>query len=87
MAKDLKLFESEEEISGKHLRSNEWILYTGRLTIYDRTVKPVILKIKSEVFDSFISVEMEDTMEFAGENITQVYQKLASWFNKKGVKF
>jgi hypothetical protein len=87
MAKSVKLFESKEEIIGKHLRSKEWIMYSGRLTIYDRPIKPVILKIKSEIFDSFISMEMDDSKEFTGENITQVYQKLSSWFNRKGVKF
>ena len=87
MAKAIKLFESREEIFGKHLRSKEWIMYTGILTVYDRTEKKVILKIKSEIYDSFISMEMDDKKEFSGNNISEVYQKLVSWFNRKGVNF
>ena len=87
MAKAIKLFESKEEIFGKHLRSNEWIMYTGNLTVFDRPQKSVVLEIKSEIHDSFISMEMDDKKEFSGNNITEVYQKLVSWFNRKGVKF
>jgi hypothetical protein len=87
MAKLLKIFESREEIIGKHLRSNEWVMYSGLLIVYDRPNNPVILKIKSEIYDSFISMEMEDSKEFSGNNISQVYKKLVSWFSKCGVKF
>ncbi len=87
MAKIVKIFESKEEIVGKHLRSNEWIMYSGRLIVYDRPGKSVLLVIKSQIYDSFISMEMDESKEFTGDNITQVYQKLASWFNRKGVKF
>ena len=87
MANVVKIFESKEVIVGKHLRSNEWIMYSGQLTVYDRPAKSVILIIKSEISDSFISMEMDESKEFTGDNITQVYQKLASWFNRKGVKF
>ena len=73
-----KYYQSEELIPGKHLRANEWINYTRCLTIYDRKSKPVILKLKSEIFDSFLSMEMDDTKEFSGDSISQVYQKLSS---------
>ena len=87
MAKVVKIFESKEDIVGKHLRSNEWIMYSGKLTVYDRPTKSVILVIKSEISDCFISMEMDEFKEFTGDNITQVYQKLVSWFNRKEVKF
>jgi len=87
MAKAIIIYESKEEVFGKHLRSNEWIMYSGRITIYDRPQKPVVLKLKSEIIDSFISIEMEDSKEFSGKSITEVYQKLNSWFRRRGVFF
>ena len=87
MPNSTKLFQSKEKIIGKHLKSNEWIMYIGLLMIYDRTSKPVILKIKSEIYDSFLSTEMDDMKEFKGDTISEVYQKLSSWFRRKGVIF
>ena len=57
MAKEKILYQSSEEVSGKHLRSNEWIYYTGELTIYERKTYPVVLKLKSEMVDSFLQME------------------------------
>ena len=87
MAKAIKIYESKEEVFGKHLRFKEWIMYSGRLTIYDRSTKPVVLKLKSEIYDDIISIGMEDSIEFTGKSITEVYQKLNSWFKKRGVDF
>ncbi|MGL4630413.1 MAG: hypothetical protein ACRCVT_04330 [Leadbetterella sp.] len=87
MAESKRIFISKEWITAKHIRSKQWINYEGTLKVYDRKVKSVTLKIKSEVYDSFIAMEMDDEKEFSGNSVTEVYQKLSSWFDKKGVIF
>ena len=87
MPKSNILYQSNEYVSGKHLRSNEWVSYSGKLTIYDRKTFPVILKLKSEIFDSIISEIMEDKKEFKGDTISEVYGKMAKWYLKRGVVF
>lgn len=47
MAKAKLLYQSKEEIYGKHLRAKEWIEYSGIIFVYDRKTNPVTLKIKS----------------------------------------
>lgn len=54
MPKAKILYQSKEEIYGKHLRSKEWIEYSGKITMFDRKINPVTLKIKSEIYDSFM---------------------------------
>lgn len=53
MANSQILLQSTEEGFGKHVRSDEWICYTGKLTIYKRKTYPVVLNLKSEIGDSF----------------------------------
>jgi hypothetical protein len=60
---------------------------SGQLKVHVRTKKAVILKIRSEIFDSFISIEMKDSKDFFGNDISRVHKKLVSWFSKFGVKF
>jgi hypothetical protein len=81
------IYRSKEEILGKHLRSGEWIYYTGELTIYDRKTFPIVLKLKSEIFDSFIRELMEETKEIKGKSLSEVFGKVAKWFNSRGVIF
>ena len=71
----------------KHLQSKEWIMYSGKLTIYDRKTNPVILKLKSEIYDSFIGELMEDKKDFKGNSVSEVFGKLAKWYNKNGIVF
>ncbi len=63
------------------------MMYSGHITIYVRPLKPVVLKLKSQIIDSFISMEMEDSKEFSGKSISEVYQKLNSWFRRRSVDF
>jgi hypothetical protein len=63
------IYRSKEEIPGKHLQSGEWIYYTGELTIYDRKNCPIVLKLKSEIFDSFIGELMEEKKEIKGNSL------------------
>jgi len=72
MSKAKILYRSSEEVVGKHLRSNSWIYYTGKLIIYDRKTHPVILKLKSEI---------------RGRSISEVYGKVSKWLNKQDVIF
>jgi len=72
---------------GKHLQSNEWVMCSGNLTIYDRKNNPVVLKVKSEFFDSFIGEEMEEKKQFNGISVSEVYGKLSKWYFKNGIIF
>jgi hypothetical protein len=74
MAKAKILYQSSEEVSGKHLRSNEWIYYTGELTIYERKTYPVVLKLKSAIVDSFL--QMDEVKETKGNTVSEVYEQL-----------
>lgn len=81
------IYQSKEDILGKHLRSGEWIHYTGDLTIYDRKTYPIVLKLKSEIFDSFIGEFMEKKKEIKGKSLSEVFGKVARWLNNRGVIF
>jgi hypothetical protein len=81
------IYQSKEEILGKHLQSGEWIYYTGKLTIYDRKTYPIVLKMKSDVVDSFIGEFMEERKEIKGKSLSEVFGKVAKWLNKRGVIF
>lgn len=80
MPKAKILYQSKEAIYGKHLRAKEWIDYSGKITVFDRKTNPVTLKIKSEIYDSFMRDIMDDEKEFKGKSITEVYAKLSKWF-------
>jgi hypothetical protein len=87
MTKTKIIYQSKEEILGKHLRSGEWICYTGDLTIYDRKTWPIVLKLKSEIIDSFIGGLMEEKKEIKGKSLSEVFGKVAKWLNNRGVIF
>jgi hypothetical protein len=87
MANTTIIYEADQEVIGKHLRSNEWIMYSGKLTIYDREKSPISLKLKSEIDDSFLSMGMEDKKEFKGDSVTEVYAKLSKWYYSRGIIF
>ena len=71
------IYQANQEVIGKHLKSKEWIMFSGKLTIYNRKINPVVIKLKNEMFDSFIGGFMEDKKEFKGNSVTEVYGKLA----------
>jgi hypothetical protein len=81
------IYQSKEEILGKHLQSGKWIYYTGELTIYDRKTCPIVLKLKSEIIDSFIAELMEEKKEIKGKSLSEVFGKVAKWLNNRGVIF
>ena len=81
------LYQAKQEIFGKHLRSKEWIEYTGKLTVYDRKTNSVILKIKNEITDSFLAEIMNEDKEFKGNSATEVYAKLSKWLYLREVIF
>ncbi len=87
MEKTKIIYQANQELIGKHLRSNEWVMYSGSLTIYDRVSKPVVLKVKSEILDSFIGEFMEDKKEFKGDSISEVYGKFSKWYYKNSIVF
>lgn len=87
MPKQKVLYQEKQEIFGKHLRAKEWIVYSGKLTVYDRKTNPVTLKIKSEVVDSFLDEIFDDDKEFKGNSVTEVYAKLSKWLYLREVIF
>ncbi len=87
MPKSVIIYQANQEVIGKHLRSNEWIMYLGKLTIYDRKTNPVVLKLKSEIYDTFIGEFMEDKKEFKGNSVSDVYGKMAKWYYKNEIIF
>ncbi len=87
MPKSIIIYQAKQEIFGKHLRAKVWIQYFGRLTVYNRKTNPVILKIKSEIADSFLAEIMDDDKEFNGSSVTEVYAKLSKWLYQREVIF
>ncbi|MDP3831602.1 MAG: hypothetical protein Q8Q47_10050 [Ignavibacteriaceae bacterium] len=87
MPKDVIIYQSDQEVIGKHLRSKEWVMYSGKLIIYDRKTNPIVLKLKSEIYDTFIGEFMEDKKEFKGNSVSDVYGKMAKWYYKNGIIF
>jgi len=83
VAKAKILYQSTEKVFGKHIRSDEWICYTGKLTIYERKTYPVVLKLKSEIVDSFL--QMNEVKEIKGKTVSEVYGKVSRWLNDQGV--
>ncbi len=87
MPKSKIKYQANQEVVGKHLQAKQWIMYSGKLTIYDRKTNPVILSLKSEIYDTFIGEFMEDKKEFKGDSVSDVYGKLAKWYYKNGIIF
>jgi len=81
------IYQADQEVIGKHLRSNEWVMYSGKLTIYDRKTNPIVLRLKSEIYDTFIGEFMEDKKEFKGDSVSDVYGKMSKWYYKNGIIF
>jgi hypothetical protein len=81
------IYQAPQEILGKHLRSKEWIFFSGKLTIYDRKANPIVIRLKNETLDSFISGVLDDVKEFKGKSVTEVYGKLSKWFYLNGIIF
>lgn len=87
MPKTKIIYQEKQEVIGKHVQSNEWVMYSGKLTIYDRKTNPVILKLQSEIDDTFIGEFMEVKKEFKGNSISDVFGKVAKWYFKNGIIF
>ena len=87
MPKSTIIYQAKQEIFGKHIWAKEWIDYSGKLIVYDRKTNPVILKIKSEIADSFLAEIMDDEKEFKGNSVTEVYAKLSKWLFQREVIF
>lgn len=87
MQKSTIIYQADQEVIGKHLRSKEWVMYSGKLTIYDRKTNPIVLKLKSEIYDTFIGEFMDEKKEFKGDSVSDVYGKLAKWYYKNGIIF
>jgi hypothetical protein len=87
MSKSIIVYQADQEVIGKHLRSKEWIMYSGNLTIYNRKTNPIVLKLKSENYGSFIVAFMDDNKEFKGNSVSDVFGKLSKWYYKNGIIF
>jgi hypothetical protein len=80
-------YQANQEVSGKHIQSKEWIFYSGKLTIYERKVNPVVLKLRCETPTSFITDFMDQVKEFKGQSVSEVYGKMSKWYYKFGIIF
>ncbi len=69
------------------MRAKEWIEYSGKITVFDRKTNPVTLKIKSEIYDSFMRDLLDEEKEFKGKSISEVYAKLSKWLYLREVIF
>ena len=87
MPKSKIIYQANEEVIGKHLQSNEWVMYSGKLTIFDRKKNPIILKLQNEIYDAFIGEFMEEKKEFKGDSVSEVFGKVAKWYLKNGIIF
>lgn len=87
MSKQRIIYQENQEVIGIHLRSKEWVMYKGNLTIYDKKLDPIVLKLKSEIQDSFIGQFMEETIQFKGDSLAEVFGKVAKWYYKNGIIF
>jgi hypothetical protein len=81
------IYQSKEDILGKHLRSGEWIYYTGELIIYDRKTYPIVLNLTRETYDSFIGGLMEKKKQIKGKSLSEVFGKVAKWYLNQGIIF
>jgi hypothetical protein len=81
------IYQADQEVFGKHLKSKEWVMFSGKLIIYDRKNNPIVLKLKNEIYDTFIGGYMDDKKEFKGNSVTEVYGKLAKWYLNNGIVF
>lgn len=87
MAKTIIIYQADQELIGKHIKSKEWVMYSGKLTIYDRKTNPINLNLRSEIYDSFIGEFMEEKKVFKGNSVSEVYGKVAKWYLKHGTIF
>lgn len=87
MPKSNITYQAKQEMIGKHLRSNQWVLCTGSLTIYDRKINPIVLRITNEIHDSFIREFMEEKKQFKGNSVSEVFGKLSKWYFKNEIIF
>jgi hypothetical protein len=87
MPKSKIIYQADQEIIGRHLKAKEWIMYTGKLTIYERNTYPVVLKLKSELYDSILGEFMDELKEFKGTTVSDVFGKLSRWYYKNGIIF
>jgi hypothetical protein len=35
-------YQANQEVLGKHLRADEWTMYSGKLIIFDRKTNPIV---------------------------------------------
>jgi hypothetical protein len=87
MAKSRLIYQADQEVVGKHFRSDEYVWYSGQLKIYDRKTYPVVLNLKSEIADSFLSMGMDEKIEFKGGSVSEVFGKLSKWYYQRGILF
>ena len=84
MPKATIIYQADQEVVGKHLRSNEWVMYSGKLTIYDRKTNPIVLRLKSEIYDTFIGEFMKDKKELKVSQCLMCMGKCQSGIIKTG---
>lgn len=87
MPKTKIMYQAKQEVNGKHLRSRGWVMYSGKQAVYDRETNPIVLKLNSEIYDSFIRYFMEEKKELKGKSVSEVFGKVAKRLLKNGIIF
>jgi len=87
MPKSTIIYQAHQEVVGKHIKSKQWVMYTGTLTIYDRKTNPIVLRLNCEFLGSFIGESMEEKRVFKGTSISDIYGKVSKWYYKNGILF
>ncbi len=87
MVKAKLIFQSKEEVTGRFTRTGEYIHYEGKLSVYARKTKPVILELKC-IYNNYVLEDIMDSEKsFSGDSISQVYAKLSKWYWKYEIVF
>ncbi len=76
MTKSLIVYQADQEVIGEQICSTEWVMYSSKLTIYDRKINPIVLNPKREISATYIEEFMEDKKEFKGNSVSEVYGKM-----------
>ena len=79
------IFKEDQVLLGKHLKSNEWICYTGNLTIYNRKKDPIILIVRKDTDEEYIGYGMDEEKSIKGKTVGEVFAKFSRFFIRHGV--
>ena len=77
------IYQSNEIIRGRHLRSKEWIEYSALVTIKESGKQPISIEM---TFDSIrpFAIELPDIHKIKAANLTEAYGKVVKFLKRYG---